>query len=60
MPHAEERKAEEPKDGADKLIEQGEILVKIGKILKPLNDDQRRRVLRMVAAFYDIPLTEQQ
>jgi hypothetical protein len=42
----------QPKDRADQLIEHGQVLVKIGNLLKPLKDEDRIKVIRAAAAFY--------
>lgn len=48
-----------PKDGADKIIEFGAIITKIGKILKECKDDKERiRVIKTVATWYDVDLGE--
>ncbi len=42
------------KDSAESMIEQGEALVKIGKLLKPYDDETRRRIMKAVSALYGI------
>lgn len=43
-------------DSADKIIEFGEMMARIGKLLKPLQHSDRVRVIKTVATWYDIDL----
>jgi hypothetical protein len=50
--------SEPSEDAADSMIRTGEVLQEIGKALKPLEPEARRRVIKAVAALYGIELRD--